>query len=137
MKAELAGMTWDVLAPIVGRQSEMVVSISALDNRRLYLPDAVWSALGRPGMVRLLYSKLRQSIGIVPASAGDALAMVVTCRTKGQGRYASCAMLVRRLTNDGYSLPLSVPVQWHPDGLLWGDLTMATKRTGKGKGGAA
>lgn len=135
MKTDLAGMTWDVCEPIVGRPSDMVVSISTTSARRLYLPNAVWDALGRPGMVRVLYSRLNQSIGIAAASTGDALAMVVTGRLQGQGRYVSCAMLTRRLASDGYRLPLRVPVQSHPDGLVWGDLTMASYPR-KAKGGA-
>lgn len=135
MKADYAGMTWDVCEPINGSPSLMRVSID-FAQKRVFVPWAALEAAGHPIAVQLLYSRAERSVAIKPIDQRDPSALVLTLRThRGLGRYASAGMLVRRLSADGYSGPLTVPVQWHPDGLLWGDLTMATRRKSQAKGG--
>ena len=135
MKADYAGMTWDLCEPISGSPSLMRVSIN-MGEARIYIPAAVFDAAGGPTAVQLLYSRDERSVAIRPVDQRDPSALMMTRRTdKGVGRWVSAGMLCRRLSADGYSGTLTVPVQWHPDGLLWGDLTMATKRPGKAKGG--
>ncbi len=133
MKTTLAGMEWEVCEPISGQHSEMTISINC-GQRRIYIPTEPLEAAGWPTAVQLLYSRNEQSVAIRPVDHRDPSALVTSQRTDaGLGRYVSAGMLCRRLLADGYSGTLTLPVKWHPEGLLWGDLSMATKRPAKAR----
>lgn len=137
MKAQLAGMAWDVCEPINGGpRISPRISIHS-DDKRIYITLAAWELSGGPAAYQVLYSSDERSVGLRPIDPREPSSLAVTQRRDKGGRQISAAGLINRLARDGYAMPMSVPVQWHPDGLLWGDLTMATKRTGKAKGGAA
>lgn len=139
MKATLAGMEWDVCGRTHGRPDEPTATIDLAEHRVSFNYRA-YQAAGGPDALVPIYSAKMKSIGFRVADTRDALAVMVVMRKKDPrgGFRVSAAMLVRRMRADGYSGSLSIPLTWHPDGLLWGDLTMATKRQRKstaGKGG--
>ena len=140
MKAQLAGMAWDVCGPVRGPAARASVTIN-LTAQRVTMSRLAFEQAGKPEAVVVLYSADQRSVGFKRSDPREALAVLVTNkhgRGHGGHQFAS-TLLARRMRSDGYSGTLYVPVQWHPDGLLWGDLTMATKRAGKSpkKGGAA
>lgn len=140
MKSVLAGISWDVCEPTHGSASQPSVSIN-IEAGRVSITAAAYDAAGRPEAFVSLYSPDHKSVGFRRADPRDALAVLVS--NKGAaghgGRQFAAATLTRKMRADGYSGSIYVPVQWHPDGLLWGDLTMATKRVRKApmKRGAA
>lgn len=141
MKATLAGMDWEVCEPTRGPAGRASATIN-VDGGRVTVSELAFEQAGKPEAFVLLYSAEQRSVGFQKADPREALAMLVTqkhAKSHGGHQFAA-AMLARRMRSDGYSGTIYVPVQWHPDGLLWGDLTMATKRarkTAKAKGVAA
>lgn len=140
MMQTIAGMDWEVCGRTHGRPDEATATIDLAEHRVSFNYRA-YMAAGGPEALVPIYSAKMKSIGFRVADTRDALAVMVVMRKRDPrgGFRVSAAMLVRRMRADGYSGSLSIPLQWHPDGLLWGDLTMATKRQRKvaGKRGAA
>lgn len=138
MRHEIAGMTWDVCVPTHGAPSRPTVLVN-IKAGRLNLTKAAYEAAGCPQALLLLYSAEYRSIGLRPADPRDSGTLLVSGSTRA-GKQVSAGSLTRRLAADGYAGILLLPVQWHPDGLLWGDLTQATRpasgRKGRAKGGA-
>jgi len=137
MRQQLAGMSWDVCPPTHGVPSRPTVTVN-IKAGRLNITQAAYEAAGRPAAIILLYSAEHKSIGLRPADPRDGGTLMVSGSTRA-GKQVAAGMLSRRLAADGYGGILVLPVQWHPDGLLWGDLTQATRssgRKGKAKGGA-
>ena len=140
MKATMAGMDWDVCDPLSGGQRAAPRITINLDHNTLSLTGGAMELAGNPSMARVLYSVEHNSIALRPTSDMRDNAVFNISRTKlvnGAGGMMTVGDLCARLRAKRLSGSLSVPVEWHPDGLLWGDLTMATKRPGKAKGGAA
>ena len=137
MKANLAGMEWEVCGPAPGALRTSRITIN-LGERRASLTEDAYNAAGKPDAVVLLYSAEHKTIGLRPVPASDPMSVLLS-HSKGRttGHQLSSGGLVRRMKSDGYTGSISVPLQWHPDGLLWGDLTMATKfqRKSQAKGG--
>lgn len=139
MKATLAGMEWDVCEPTRGPAARASATIN-IDGGRVSITSLAFEEAGQPEAFVSLYSSERQTVGFRRADPRDALAVLVSNKeSHGHGgRQFAATVLTRRMRADGYSGSIHVPVQWHPDGLLWGDLTMATKRQRESptKGGA-
>lgn len=134
MKHEtLAGMTWDVCGPA----NDWMVATVDLDRGRVSITGAAHAAAGRPSAVLVLYSAQNKCFGLKPASPRDHSTLVISGPTVRAGKRIAARMLARRMMDDGYSGKLSVPLQWHPDGLLWGDLTMARRTQNKAANGGA
>lgn len=126
MKHEtVAGMTWDVCEPTHGSSGRLSATIN-VDEGRVTISGAAYSAAGRPAAVLVLYSRENKSFGLKPANPRDHSTLVVSGNTRA-GKQVSARILTRRMAADGYTGRLAVPLQWHPEGLLWGDLTMARK----------
>jgi hypothetical protein len=131
MIARLAGMDWEVCERLVGPTIRSTATIE-LKHGRICLTALAFEAAKKPEAFVVLYSRDNKSIGFKPAALRDDLAMMVSRDKRYRGGHRlSSSVLARQLREDGYTGVLHVPVQWHPDGLLWGDLTMATKRQRK------
>jgi hypothetical protein len=139
MKARLAGIVFDVCAATHGPEGRATVSLN-LSSGRASMTSRAFDDAGKPVAVVSLYSSEHKTIGFRPADPRDATAVLVSNKHgKGHGgRQFAASMLARRMRADGYAGSIRVPVQWHPDGLLWGDLTMAIyPRKTNGGGGAS
>ena len=137
MKATMAGVDWDVCKAMNVAESGVTID---LKRGRVSITPQAYDAAGKPAAFVSLYSAEHKSVGFRPADPRDALAVLASNRrgrAPSLARQFAAGMLSRRMRADGYSGSIYVPVQWHPDGLLWGDLTMATRRKRQAKGGGA
>lgn len=142
MKATIAGMEWSVAQPHT-RVYKPSVAIN-IPAGKLSLSRGATNAMGDPDHVRLLFSADPPSIAVSPTTPADTLGYTI-CRGKGRrpdgertgGEHHQTLSkpFCRMLEAAGYRGTIVVPMTWHPDGLLWGDLTMATKRKSQAKGG--
>lgn len=136
---EAAGMTWQVAQPHARvYKPSVAINIAA---GKLTISRGATNACGDPDHVRLLYSAEQASIGIMPTTAADELGYTIirNAGTKPNGKPVGMhhqtlsQPFCRMLAAAGHRGTIVVPLQWHPDGLLWGDLTMATQAKPRGK----
>jgi len=139
MRAAIAGMDWEVCGPAPGQPRTSRITVN-LTRGRVSITSEALRLAGNPEALVPLYSPEHKTIGLRPVQPTNPNALLVS-RTSSQdsSRHIAAAGIARRLVADGYKGSISMPVQWHPDGLLWGDLTMATQftRRMRPKGGAA
>lgn len=140
MIAKMAGVEWDVCERNAHYYtSKSLVSIN-FKGGYINVSCAAWESAGSPDMFVVLYSRLNRSIALRPATATDRDGLVAApAGGTGTSRKVKCRSLCNRLVADGYqdSQLKRIPVQWHPDGLLWADLTMGVKVKSRAKGGGA
>lgn len=125
MKERLAGMDWEVASRVYGATKIPLVTVN-LKTKKVSFTKSAYELAGSPEAVTILYSRKHKSIGFRASTLHDSSAVCVTeCGARG------CRMSAARLANmmiaDGFLGTLVAPAQWHSDGLLWADLTMATK----------
>lgn len=138
MKTVVAGVTWDVCERGSQPPSSPRISIHT-KGKRIFISGAAFEAAKKPEFVRVLYSETEQSVALMPVRGDDPSASVVSPRAgRTTGWNVAAAALCRRLITGGYTGTLYLPVQWHPEGILWGDLAGAKRvARSKAKGGAA
>lgn len=140
MRAKLAGVEWDVCERNTHHYSSK--SLISINFRSGYInvSGPAWESAGSPDMFVVLYSRLNRSIALRPATPTDRDGLVAaSAGGTGTSRRVKCRSLCNRLVADGYqdNQLKRIPIQWHPDGLLWGDLTMGVKvKSRAAKGGA-
>jgi hypothetical protein len=131
----LAGMDWQVAEPHA-RVYKPTMAIN-IQQGKITLSRGAVNLAGKPEHVRLAYSAKPPSIAVIPTSPEDALGYTIGARRNGAQSGKPTGVhhqtlstpFCRMLATAGYSGTIIVPMQWHPDGILWGDLTMATRRT--------
>lgn len=137
MKMSLAGMDWQVCEPSPGGNNPIQATIN-IEAGKVYCSRRAWRAAGSPDAFMLMYSREHKSIGLRPCHATERGSTPVTM--PGGTTPLLCARtLTNAMRSGGRRGTWRIPLQWHPDGLLWGDLSMATQfqRKSKAKGVAA
>ena len=140
MKTKLAGMEWDVCERNPHHYSSKSLISVNLRCGHISVSGPALESAGSPDMFVVLYSRLNQSIALRPATPTDRDGLVAAAAGgTGTSRRIRCRSLCNRLVADGYldNQLKRIPIQCHPDGPLWADLTMGVKVKGRAKGGAA
>lgn len=140
----MADTTWSVAEP-----GERVLKASVAINipqGKLSISVGAAKLAGHPRFVRLLYSPPTASIAIVPTTSEDELGYAVVTsagrkrsngRTIGTHHQTRSRHFCRMLIAAGYHGTWVVPLTWHRDGMLWGDMDGARQRENKTKGAKA
>jgi hypothetical protein len=131
----LAGMDWQIAEPHA-RVYKPTMAIN-IPQGKITLSQGAVNLAGKPKHVRLAFSAKPPSIAAIPTTPDDALGYTIGARQNGPRNGKPTGVhhqtlsqpFCRLLAAAGYSGTIMVPMQWHPDGMLWGDLTMATRRT--------
>lgn len=139
----MADTTWTVAEPGYHIPNPSVAI--NIEGAKINISVGAFGLAGNPNYVRLLFSPSPASIAIVPTTGDDELGYtVVTCTTKPgpRGRTYSnhrtfSRPFCRMLAAAGYHGTWVVPLAWHPDGMLWGDMDGARQRENKAKGAKA
>ena len=134
----MAGMQWTVAEP--GHRVLAASLAVNIPQGKLSLSVGAYKLAGSPRFVRLMFSPSPASIAVVPTTDKDELGYAIVSsagrkRANGKGIGAHHQTLSRHfcrmLQAAGYHGTLIVPLSWHPEGMLWGDLTTATTRERK------
>jgi len=129
MTETLAGIDWEVAERAYSSTSNPAITVN-LKTKKVCVTRKAYELAGSPVAVVMLYSRKHKSVGIRPSPYDNKASLcIVDCGA--HGCRISAASLANAMIADGYNGSLVVPVRWHQDGLLWGDLTMATKRQRK------
>lgn len=127
MKTTLAGMEWEVCGPVPGSIRVARITVN-MNKGKISITQQAYALAGKPDALMLLYSPEHKTIGLRPVESNNPFSVIVSRTSAGDiSPQVSAAGITRRMAADGFDGSVCVPVQWHPDGLLWGDLTMATK----------
>lgn len=132
-----AGMDWSIIQPRK-RTQKLHVSINTR-HYKLTFSRGLMAVIGNPANVLLAFSPSPASIAIIPADQDDDCGYTVnygvTRRRPGIGDRdgddkLQSAPFCKALKAAGYNGTVNVPLHFHPDGLLWGDMSQATMRAG-------
>ena len=136
----MAGMQWAVAEPGEKvRKASVAINVKA---GKLTISRGASLLAGSPDFVRLLFSPSPASIAIVPTTSADPLGYSINNSTEGQrpdGRPIGAhhqtisRSFCRMMAASGYYGTWVVPLAWHPDGMLWGDMDGALQRENKTK----
>lgn len=136
----MANMQWSVAEPGERvRRASVAINVKA---GKLTISRGASILAGSPDFVRLLFSPSPASIAIVPTNSADPLGYSINNSVEGQrpdGRTIGAhhqtlsRPFCRMLAAAGYHGTWVVPLAWHPDGMLWGDMEGARQRENKTK----
>lgn len=136
---ELAGMAWQVADPHA-RVYRPTISVN-IPSAKITISRGAMNLGGKPAHVRLAFAASPPSIAVIPTTPDDTLGYTISehagmrrnGKPVGVHHQTSSVLLCRMLAAAGYSGTVVVPLQWHPDGMLWGDMSMATQRVSRPK----
>lgn len=136
----LAGMTWQIAEPHA-RVYKPTIAIN-IPQGKITISRGAVNLANKPEHVRLAYSAKQASIAVIPTTPDDPLGYILgerghrvappNGRPTGIYHQTLSQPFCRMLAAAGHKGTIVVPLQWHPDGLLWGDLTMATQAKPRG-----